>query len=92
MPNGKWVEMRDGELHQWADSLGVAASDVPRTLRPLVRECSELLHDTAKLRGRIHLVPDRDVDRAFMAMERNLTFVTEALGDALLEAGREVGS
>ena len=84
--------MRDGELHQWADALGVAVNDVPRTLRPLVRECSELLNDTARLRGRIHLVPDREVDRAFMAMERNLTFVTDALGDALLEAGRQVGS
>jgi hypothetical protein len=37
-------------------------------------------------------VPDRDVDLAFMAMERNLTFVNQALGAALVDAGREVGS
>jgi hypothetical protein len=92
MPKGTWAEMRDGELHQWADALGVAATDVPRTLRPIVRECSELLNDAARLRGRIHRVPDREVDLAFMAMERNLEFVTEALGEALVEAGREVGS
>ena len=70
----------------------MGAEDVPRTLRPLVRECRELLNDTAKLRGRIHRVPDRDVDLAFMAMERNLTFVNQALGAALVDAGREVGS
>lgn len=84
--------MRKGDLLQWADALGVGAEDVPRTLRPLVRECRELLNDTAKLRGRIHRVPDRDVDLAFMAMERNLTFVNQALGAALVDAGREVGS
>jgi hypothetical protein len=84
--------MRHGDLIQWADALGVATDEVPRTLRPLVRECRELLNDIAKLRGRIHRVPDRDVDLAFMAMERNLTFVNQALGDALVEAGREVDS
>src|SRR5664279_4748617 len=68
---GRWVEVQKGDLLQWADALGVAAEEVPRTLRPLVRECRELLNDTAKLRGRIHRVPDRDIDLAFMAMERN---------------------
>ena len=87
----RWVEMRKGDLLQWADALGVAADDVPRTLRPLVRGCRELLDDTARLRARIHRVPDRDVDLAFMAVERNLTFVNQALGDALVDAGREVG-
>ncbi|HEY5182713.1 MAG TPA: hypothetical protein VIJ07_23580 [Dermatophilaceae bacterium] len=84
--------MQKGDLLQWADALGVAAEEVPRTLRPLVRECRELLNDTAKLRGRIHRVPDRDIDLAFMAMERNLTFVDQALGNALVDASREVGS
>jgi hypothetical protein len=82
--------MRQGDLLQWADALGVAAADVPRTLRPLVRGCRELLDETARMRGRIHRGPDRDIDRAFMAMERNLTFVNQALGDALVDAGREV--
>jgi hypothetical protein len=89
---GRWVEVQKGDLLQWADALGVAAEEVPRTLRPLVRECRELLNDTAKLRGRIHRVPDRDIDLAFMAMERNLTFVDQALGNALVDASREVGS
>lgn len=84
--------MQKGDLLQWADALGVAAEEVPRTLRPLVRECRELLNDTAKLRGRIHRVPDRDIDLAFMAMQRNLTFVDQALGNALVDASREVGS
>ena len=84
--------MRNGDLLEWADALGVPADDVPRTLRPLVRQCRELMDDTARLRGRIHRVPDRDVDLAFMAMERNLTFVNQALGAALVDAGREVGS
>jgi len=84
--------VQKGDLLQWADALGVAAEEVPRTLRPLVRECRELLNDTAKLRGRIHRVPDRDIDLAFMAMERNLTFVDQALGNALVDASREVGS
>ena len=84
--------MRKIDLLQWADALGVAADEVPRALRPLVRECRELLNETARLRGRVHRVPDRDVDLAFMAMERNLTFVNQALGDALVDAGREVGS
>lgn len=88
----RWDEMRHGDLHQWAEALGVTTDDVPRSLRPLVRECRELLNDVAKLRGRIHRVPDRDVDLAFMAMERNLTFVNQALGAALVDAGREVGS
>jgi len=89
---GRWVEVQKGDLLQWADALGVAAEEVPRTLRPLVRECRELLNDTAKLRGRIHRVPDRDIDLAFMAMQRNLTFVDQALGNALVDASREVGS
>ena len=89
---GMWVEMRTGDLVEWADALGVATDEVPGMLRPLVRECRELLNDTARLRGRIHRVPDRDVDLAFMAMERNLTFVNQALGNALVDAGREVGS
>jgi len=84
--------VQKGDLLQWADALGVAAEEVPRTLRPLVRECRELLNDTAKLRGRIHRVPDRDIDLAFMAMQRNLTFVDQALGNALVDASREVGS
>lgn len=84
--------MRKGDLLQWADALGVAVDDVPRTLRPLVRGCRELLDDTARMRGRIHRVPDRDIDRAFMAMERNLTFVNQALGDALVDASREADS
>jgi len=84
--------MRKGDLLEWADALGVTPDEVPRTLRPLVRQCRELLDDTARLRGRIHRVPDRDVDLAFMAMERNLTFVNQALGNALVDAGREVGS
>jgi hypothetical protein len=92
MPVGMWVEMRKGDLLEWADALGVSTDEVPGTLRPLVRECRELLNDTARLRGRIHSVPDRDVDLAFMAMERNLTFVNQALGNALVDAGREVGS
>lgn len=86
----RWAEMRNGDLLQWADALGVANDEVPQTLRPLVRQCRELLNDVAKLRGRIHSVPDRDVDRAFMAMERNLTFINQALGAALVDAGREV--
>ena len=73
-------------------ALGVAVDDVPQTLRPLVRGCRELMDDTARMRGRIHKVPDRDIDRAFMVMERNLTFVNEALSDALVRAGRQVGS
>jgi|GEM_PF-1225985 uncharacterized sporulation protein YeaH/YhbH (DUF444 family) len=89
---GMWAEMRKGDLLEWADALGVATDEVSGTLRPLVRECRELLNDIAKLRGRIHRVPDRDVDLAFMAMERNLTFVNQALGHALVDAGREVGS
>ena len=84
--------MRKGDLLQWADALGVAVDDVPRTLRPLVRGCRELLDDTARLRGRIHRVPDRDIDLAFMAMERNLTFVNQAMGNALVDASREVDS
>ena len=84
--------MRKGDLLQWADALGVAADDLPRTLRPLVRGCRELLDDTARMRGRIHKVPDRDIDGAFMVIERNLTFVNQALGDALVDANREVGS
>ena len=84
--------MRHGDLLEWADALGVGPDEVPQTLRPIVRECRELLNDTAKLRGRIHRVPDRDVDLAFMAMERNLTFVNQVLGDALVDAGREVRS
>jgi len=50
------------------------------------------MDDTARMRGRIHKVPDRDIDRAFMVIERNLTFVNQALGDALVDANREVGS
>ena len=84
--------MRKGDLLQWADALGVAVDDVPRTLRPLVRGCRELLDDTARMRGRIHRVPERDIDRAFMVIERNLTFVNQALGDALVDVNREVGS
>lgn len=84
--------MRRGDLLQWADALGVANDEVPQTLRRLVRECGALLNDVAKLRGRIHSVPDRDVDLAFMAMERNLMFVNQALSAALVDAGREVGS
>ena len=34
----------------------------------------------------------RDIDLAFMAMERNLAFVSQALSDALVEARREVYS
>ena len=90
MLNGRWAEMRHGDLLDWADALGVANDEVPRSLRALVRQCRELLNDVAKLRGRIHSVPDRDVDLAFMAMERNLTFVNQALGAALVDAGREV--
>ena len=88
----RWVEMRKGDLLQWADALGVAEDDVPRTLRPLVRGCRELLDDTARLRARIHRVPDSDIDLAFMAMERNLTFVNQAMGNALVDASREVDS
>lgn len=84
--------MRHGDLVQWADALEVANDQVPQVLRLLVRECRELINDTAKARGRIHLVPDPDVDLAFMDMERKLTFVNQALGDALDDAGREVGS
>ena len=84
--------MRKGDLLQWADALGVAVDDVPRALRPLVRGCRDLLDDTARMRGRIHKVPDRDIDDAFMVIERNLTFVNQALGDALVDANREVGS
>jgi hypothetical protein len=84
--------MRTGDLIQWADAFGVAPDELPSTLRPLVRECRELLDNTANLRARIHLLPDRDIDLAFMAMERNLAFVSQALGDALVEARREVYS
>ena len=58
----------------------------PRCLR-IGRPCQR-----ANLRARIHFLPDRDIDLAFMAMERNLTFVNQALGDALVEARREVYS
>ena len=84
--------MRTGDLTQWADALGVAPGDLPGTLRPLVRECMELLDNVANLRARIHLLPDRDIDLAFMAMERNFSFVNQALGDALVDAWREVAS
>ena len=84
--------MRKIDLLQWADALGVAADDLPRTLRPLIRGCRELMDDTARMRGRIHKVPDRDIDRAFMDIERNLAFVNQALGDALVDVNREVGS
>ena len=84
--------MRKIDLLQWADALGVAADDLPRTLRPLVRGCRELMDDTARMRGRIHKVPDRDIDQAFMVIERNLAFVNQALGDALVDVNREVGS
>lgn len=84
--------MRIGDLTQWADALGVAPGELPGTLRPLVRECLELLDNAVNLRARIQLLPDRDIDLAFMAMERNLTFVNQALGDALVEARREVYS
>jgi hypothetical protein len=50
------------------------------------------MDDTARMRGRIHKVPDRDIDRAFMDIERNLAFVNQALGDALVDVNREVGS
>jgi hypothetical protein len=90
MPTGKWVEVRHGDLLQWADALGGSADQVPQSLRPLVRDCRELLNDVAKLRGRLHLVPDRDVDLAFLAMERHLIFVNHTLSDALDDAGREV--
>jgi len=49
------------------------------------------LDNTAKFRARIHHLPDRDIDLVFMVMERNLTFVNEALSDALVRAGRQVG-
>lgn len=84
--------MRHGDLAQWADALGVDADEVPRTLRMLVRGCGELLNDTAKLRNRAHNLPDREIDLAFMAMERNLTFIDQALGEALIHASHEVGA
>ena len=84
--------MRNGDLNQWADALGVAPDELPHALRPLVRECAELLDNTAKFRARIHHLPDRDIDLVFMVMERNLTFVNEALSDALVRAGRQVRS
>jgi len=84
--------MRKIDLLQWADALGVAADDLPRSLRPLVRGCRELMDDTARMRGRIHKVPDRDIDHAFMVIERNLAFVNQALGDALVDVNREAGS
>jgi len=42
--------------------------------------------------GSLCEVPDRDIDRAFMVIERNLAFVNQALGDALVDVNREVGS
>ena len=84
--------MRHGDLAQWAETLGVTTDEVPRTLRPLVRACRELLNDVATLRGRVHCGPARDIDLAFMVVERNLTFVNQMLEDTLVDAGREVDS
>jgi hypothetical protein len=82
--------MRAGSLLEWAQLLGVGPDDLPAQTRALVRGVDILDEAIVALRTMLHTCPDRELDRAVMQLERQVTEVASLLREVHQDVVREL--